>query len=137
MTDFGEPTLTTPDEIAEEQTQDSQEERKAQAKEAWDSLIELAYGTNREGASHESVCESESASFTQTPQTQEQHQENTKEEETEQQLSACACKKCEGFESGEPKTRCACCGCDILDHIASVDVQDTLLSDDDDFFSCE
>lgn len=134
MTDFGETTETTPDEIAEEETQDNQEERKAQAKDAWESLIELAYGTNGEGASPESVCEPEPASFIQT---HEQHQENTKEEETKQQLSACACKKCEGFESGEPKTRCACCGCDILDHIASVDVQDTLLSDDDDFFSCE
>lgn len=134
MTDFGEPTETTPDEIAEEETQDNQEERKAQAKDAWESLIELAYDTNGEGASPESFREPEPASFIQT---QEQHQENTKKEETKQQLSVCACKKCEGFESGEPKTRCAFCGCDILDHIASVDVQDTLLSDDDDFFSCE
>ena len=128
MTDFGE--TTTPDEIAEEVTEKTQEERKTKAKEAWDTLVELAYGTNEEGTSLESVSEPEpTPSFTLT---QEHHSESAKNKTTKQ-LAACACTKCEGFESGEPKTRCALCGCDILDHIASAEIQDTLLSEEDDY----
>lgn len=137
MTDFGDPTETTPDEIAEEVTQEKQEEQKTKAREAWDTLMDLAYGTIKEEPSPESVPEPELTPFF-TPKQEQRFSESIKNKSTKQ-ATACACTKCPGFESGEPKTCCALCGCDILNHIASADLQDTFFSDDDDdgFFSDE